>query len=167
MQKALYLMAKFDEQTQDILAGYYDVLCKHGFKGSQTKNIPYHFTLGSVDVDCEEKVISDMEKICAGALSFEINLAHIGLFGLNVLFISPNMNFELLKLQQSFFPQCGNGFHYWAAHTTLLIDEPEAIVKALPLVAEKFKRFKSRIESIELYEFFPKRFITSCKLRCV
>ncbi|MCL1866857.1 MAG: 2'-5' RNA ligase, partial [Oscillospiraceae bacterium] len=163
-EKLLYLMAKFDENTQNIFAEYYDILCRNGFVGSQTKNIPYHFTLGSRNVDCESQTIKDIEKICVDTKSFEINLGYIGLFGLKVLFISPNMNFELLKLQQSFFPDCGNGSHPWAAHATLLIDEPEIILKALPLVAENFRPFKARIESIELYEFFPMRFIKSCNL---
>jgi len=70
----------------------------------------------------------------------------------------------LLKLQQSLFPEYGNGFHYWAAHATLLIDEPDVILKALPIVAENFKPFKARIESIALYEFFPKRLIKTYRL---
>jgi len=159
--KSLYLLAKFDEQTQNILAEYYSVLCNNGFVGSQTKDIPYHFTLGSRNIDCEHQTINDLNKVCADIHSFEINLAYIGLFGLNVLFISPNMNFELLKLQQCLFPDCGVGYHSWAAHATLLIDEPEVILKALPIVAKNFKPFKARIESIELYEFFPARLIKS------
>ena len=110
-EKALYLMARFDEQTQSILAGYYHRLCKNGFTGCQTKEIPYHFTLGRRSIDCELQAINDLEKICADIHSFDINLAHIGLFGLKVLFISPNMNFELLKLRQGFFPDCGTGYH--------------------------------------------------------
>jgi len=162
--KTLYLLATFDEGTQGTLTGYYDVLHQNGFIGSQTKNIPYHFTLGSRSVDCEEQTISDLEKICSETSSFEINLAHIGSFGLNALFISPNMNFELLKLQQSFFPDSGNGYHLWTAHATLLIDKPEIIHKALPIIAENFKPLKARIVSIALYEFFPARFISEYKL---
>ena len=162
--KALYLLAKFDEETQSILAGYYAVLRQNGFTGNQTKNIPYHFTLGSRSIDCEEQTVNDLEKICSATHCFEINIAHIGLFGLNVLFISPNMNFELLKLQQSFFPDSGNGYHFWTAHATLLIDEPEVIQKALPVVAKEFKPMKARIESVALYEFFPTRFIRECSL---
>ena len=162
--KALFLLATFDDQTQNKLAAYYDLLYKNGFIGSQTKNIPYHFTLGSMNIDCESQTI-DLKKICADTRKIEINLAHIGLFGLNVLFISPNMNFELLTLQQSFFPACGNGYHLWAAHATLLKDEPETILKAIPIIAQNFEPFKARIENIELYEFFPLRFIKSHNLR--
>lgn len=44
--KKLYLIANFDSETQNILAGYYNILMQNGFIGNQTKNIPYHFTLG-------------------------------------------------------------------------------------------------------------------------
>ena len=165
-EKFLGLIAQFDKETQNIIAGYYDILCQNGFIGNQTKDIPYHFTLGSYSysIDCEKQLINDCERICSETGCIDIKLDHIGLFGLKVLFIEPNMNFELLKLQQSFFPDCGNGYHPWAAHATLLLDEPEIILKALPIVAENFKPFKARIESVALYEFFPKRLIKECRL---
>jgi len=72
-ENALYLLAKFDKNTQNILAGYYELLRR-------------------------------------------------------------------------------NGFHYWVAHTTLLIDKPETIVKALSIVPPNFKPFKARIESYTFAE---------------
>lgn len=162
--KQLYLLGVFDVETQNKFAGYYDILLQNGFVGTQTKNIPYHFTLGSRNVECEEELTIMLDKICSDIKRIDINLAHIGLFGLNVLFIAPNMNFELLKLQNSFFSDCGHGYHNWSAHATLLIDDPQTILKALPIVADNFKPFKARIESVALYEFFPARLIKSVNL---
>lgn len=162
--KNLYLLAKFDDETQNKLTGYYDILTKHGFIGNQTKNIPYHFTLGSCGVDCETELLIKLNEICLKTKCFDINFAYIGLFGLNVLFIAPNMNFELQELQNNFFSDCGHGYHSWSAHATLLIDEPQTILKALPIIANNFKPFKARIESLALYEFFPARFINEFKL---
>lgn len=110
-------------------------------------------------------MIDKLVQVCAETDCFEIKLDHIGLFGLKVLFIEPNMNFELLKLQQCFFTDCGNGYHDWAAHATLLMDEPEIILKALPIIAKNFKPFKARIESIKLYEFFPAKLIKKRNLK--
>jgi len=162
--KYLYLLAQFDKKTQEILTGYYDILQENGFIGKQTKNIPYHFTLGKKDTDYEKQLIDDLDIICQNTACIEIHLSHIGLFGLDVLFIAPDMNFELLKLQQKLFPHCGSGAYNWTAHATLLIDEPENILKALPIVAKNFKPFIARIESIGLYEFFPMRFIKEWSL---
>lgn len=163
--KYLYLLAQFDKKTQETFAGYYDILRQNGFIGNQTKNIPYHITLGKKDIDCEKQLIGELDEICANTACIDIHLSHIGLFGLNVLFIAPDMNFELLTLQKKFFSSCGNGAYNWTAHVTLLIDGPEKILKALPIVAKNFKPFIARIESIGLYEFFPTRFIKEWPLR--
>ena len=163
-EKSLYVLAVFDENTQNLLAGYYRILRQNGFVGNQTKDIPYHFTLGSYSIDRERQVSDEMDKICAETACMDIGLSHIGLFGLSVLFIAPNMNFELLGLQKAFFPDCGHGVHPWTAHATVLVDEPEMVVKALPIVAENFTRLQAKIESVSLYEFFPARFIKEVRL---
>jgi len=163
--KALCLIAQFDEETDNKLSGCYNILSQHGFDGQQTKNIPYHFTLGSYGLDYEKQILTQMEEICFNTNIIDIYFSHIGLFGLKVLFIEPNINFELLSLQKSFFPNCGNGSHPWTAHATLLMDEPDMILKAIPVVVECFEPFHAKIESISLYEFFPARFIKECKLK--
>jgi hypothetical protein len=66
-------------------------------------------------------------------------------------------------LQQYFNDDYADGFG-WTAHTTMLIDDHETIKKALPYVADNFKSFNGRIESISLYEFWPTRFILEEKL---
>jgi len=162
--KALYLQAQFDAETQNALAGYYGALRENGFEGSQTKNIPYHFTLGTHTPGDEERLAQELAETCARTACVDIALAHVGLFGQTVLFVAPNMNFELLELRAGFFPGSGKGCHAWSAHATLLIDEPEAVLKALPIVAGRFKPAKARIESVALYEFFPARLVRECRL---
>jgi hypothetical protein len=160
MDKFFSLLAQFDDVTQKTLSGYYDILRQNGFLGNQTKDVPYHFTLGKKDLKCEKQLVNDLEKICNETACIEIHLSHIGLFSTgDVVFIAPDMNFELLTLQQKFYPHCGNGAYNWTAHATLLIDEPVNIKNALPLIIDNFKPFIAHIESIGLYEFFPKRFI--------
>ncbi len=80
--KELYLLAQFDEETEKTLGGYYKVLQEHGFVGKQTKNIPYHFTLGSYSTDYEELLIREMDELCSNTDCIDIRLDHIGLFGL-------------------------------------------------------------------------------------
>ncbi len=163
-EKALYLIAQFDAETESVLAGYGEALGRQGFTGRQTKGIPYHFTLGSWDIGRESRAVEDMERVLQGMDRIEITLGHIGLFGLDVLFIAPNMNFELLGLQEKFFGGCRR-CHPWAAHATLLIDEPETIQRALPVLARHFKPMRATIVSVALYEFFPAKLIKECALR--
>lgn len=160
----LYVLAQFDDETQTILSGYDRILRRHGFTGTQTKNIPYHFTLGSQAAGRETDLLREIDTICAETKAIDIRLDHIGLFGLNVLFIEPNMNFELQRLQQRFFADCGNGYHLWTPHATILIDESETIQEALPILAENFKPLHAKIQSIGLYTFSPTRLIKACGL---
>lgn len=162
-EKAYYLLAEFDGDTQNILAGYQDVLKREGLVGEQTKEIPYHLTLGCFRTQ-EEALACGIEQICGNTHTIDICLSHIGLFGLRVLFIGPNMNIELLRLGKAFFPDCANGSHPWAAHTTLLIDAQTQILKAIPVLANAFKPIEAKIESVSLYAFFPTQLIRRYKL---
>ena len=92
--------------------------------------------------------------------AFEISLSYIGLFGLKVLFLAPAMNTELLHLYRDLVPEEGiSGCHNWAAHATILIDTPENIQAAVPIVARSFSPFAAKIESVGAYEFAPLRFL--------
>jgi 2'-5' RNA ligase len=165
--KRTYLLAVFDDETQRRMAEIYSVLTAQGLIGQQTKGIPCHFTLGDVETERETAIVARAEEICADFTPIEFRMDHVGLFGLKVLFLEPNMNFELLQLQSALFPGCGHGYTPWTAHGTILLDEPENILKAVPLVAERFEPFAARIESVAIYEFFPTRFIKSIRLGAV
>lgn len=159
----LCVMAQYDKETEHKLKEIQKVLLDNGFKGKQTPNLPNHITLGSFDISQEEAVKEKVRMVSKSFHSFDIKLSNIGLFGLDVLFIAPSVNHELLTLQQHFNNNYADGFG-WTAHTTLLIDDNKAILKALPYVADNFKSFNARIESISLYEFWPTRFIIEEKL---
>jgi 2'-5' RNA ligase len=161
--KFLCVMAQYDRETELKLKEIQKLLLDNGFVGKQTPNLPYHITLGSFDTSQEELLKEKLEMVSQQFHSFDIKLSNIGLFGLDVLFIAPSVNHQLLTLQQCFNNDYADGFG-WTAHTTMLIDDKEIIQKALPYVANKFRSFTGRIESISLYEFWPTRFILEKKL---
>jgi len=162
MDKALYLLAEFDQATQEGLAALYQTL---GVEGRQTKDIPYHLTLGSRPCGEEVSMAQELAMVCTQTDCIEVRMDHLGFFGLHCLFVEPNMNRELLTLRNRFFPQCGKGVSAWTAHATLLIDEPEKVTAAIPIAAAHFEPWNARIEAVSLYEFFPTRFITRCILQ--
>lgn len=163
--KALYLLAQYDEATSAQLAHYYQALTENGWVGRQTKNVPYHITLGCYGTGEEEQAAASMAAFCREKESFDIRLSHIGLFGLNVLFIEPVMNDELWQMHRYFFAYKTNADHLWSPHTTLLMEEPDIVLQAIPVLARHFTPLTARIESIALYEFFPARFIAEYALR--
>jgi len=161
MPKAFYFLAEFDGETQRRMAGYYNALREHGLTGQQTKGIPYHFTLGDLQGN-EAALIARLEEICAETPVISFRIDHVGLFGLRVLFLEPCVTTELLGLQGAFFDEKMP----WTPHATVLLDEnPEAILRAIPLLAEQFEPFEARVESVALYEFFPARRIRRCQLQ--
>lgn len=159
----LCVMAQFDKETELRLKEIQRGLFDNGFRGKQTPNLPSHISLGTFDISKEEEIKEKVRMVSKNFNSFDIKLSNIGLFGLEVLFIAPAVNQELLRLQGNFNNNYANEFG-WTAHTTLLIDDSKAILKALPFVASNFNSFNGRIESISLYEFWPTRFILECKL---
>ena len=56
--KRVYLVAHFDEGTNQRLADLYGKLVSAGLSGEQTRGIPYHFTLGSFDTASEAHVLA-------------------------------------------------------------------------------------------------------------
>ncbi|WP_438431566.1 2'-5' RNA ligase family protein [Gorillibacterium sp. sgz500922] len=161
----IYLIAQFDKSTNQKLADIYDVLAQTGLIGEQTQGIPYHFTLGSFALECRDQVLERVQSVSLHSKAFDIHLNHIGLFGLKVLFIAPSMNMELLHLYKDLVPsEPISGYHHWVAHATILIDDPERMRTAIPIVAQSFSPFAARIESIGVYEFFPEKFIAEYPL---
>lgn len=156
--KFLYVMAHFDDKTENILRELQYSIFSQGIVGKQTSNFPSHITLGTYEIDEEvelkDKIISISKKVNKIPVSFD----SIGLFGMNVLFIAPSVSYDLLDLHKEFDNNCSTSFN-WVPHVTMLHDELENIQKSLTILTNKFTPFSGFIESISLYEFFPSRFI--------
>lgn len=163
MPELLYWLAELDGQSQARLKALYDRVHDLGIVGRQTQGL-YHLTLGSHGLEDEAEHARRLEALCGTLQPFDLRISHVGLFGQTVLFLGPNPNEELMALHRTFFPKSDRGDHDWSPHVTLLMDEAEAVWKALPMVAESFEPFCARIEAVSLYAFFPQRFIYRCML---
>ena len=156
-EKALYVLAGYDESTDMHLSNIQNILYENGFTGTHTKNIPQHITLGSFPTEKETELTDLLKRLSIEVTSFEITFNHVGVFGgARVLFVAPDTSAQLLNLKEMF----GDSYN-WTPHTTMLIDTPDTIYKAVPLVMEKFSAFEGKVTSLHLYEFFPTRHIVS------
>jgi 2'-5' RNA ligase len=164
--KHVYAVLQFDAQTEMRLRGLYQALTENGFTGTQTKGIPYHITLGAFEPAAEAEVVRRMQEAARTLRAFSLRLTHVDLFGLNVLFIAPAVEQELLLLREA-VASCGGSAEAfpWAAHITMLMDVPDAILRAVSVLAERFEPFQATAESIGVYEFFPERRIGVYPLR--
>jgi 2'-5' RNA ligase len=153
--KFLCVLAGYDVNTERKLSDIQNKLYEKGFVGNHTKDLPQHITLGTFPVNKENEIVNLLKKVAKETRQFEISFNHIGIFGGNeVLFVSPDTNYNLLKLKENFCESFN-----WTPHTTMLIDEAENILKAVPIVAEYFKTFQGQVQTIHLYEFWPSRHI--------
>ena len=155
--KALYIMAGYDDKTEKYLSSIQNKLYECGFIGTHTKNIPQHITLGSFSLDKESELKNLLQELSVQIKPFEITFNHIGVFGgSRVLFVAPDPNYKLLELKERF----GDSYN-WTPHTTMIIDNSDTIFEALPIVMNEFTAFAGKITSLHLYEFFPTRHILS------
>jgi len=164
MDKKLYLLAELDDNTQKIVRKFYGKILEENIIGTQTKDIPYHISLCSYSIENEKNIITLLNKIKGKFNVIEILFGGFGLFGLNVLFFNPAMNKNLIELYDFCKSNSYNKDNAFTAHMTLLIDEPDKIIKILPKISNEYKAFTGKIVSISLYEFFPKRFIHKINL---
>ena len=164
MDKKLYLLAELDNASQLEIKEIDKIIIENGFVGKQTRDIPYHITLCSYPTEMENYLKDLLENLSQKFKKININFSSLGLFGLKVLFMNPNMNIELIEMYNYLKEKSLEKDYDLSAHTTLIIDEPENIIKILPKIAEKYKGLNGEIKYISLYEFFPVRFIKRIEL---
>lgn len=159
----LCVMACFDSQSDEKFDVIRTSLKQAGFKGRQSKNLPNHITLGIYEPDHLESLISRINEIADSLKPISVTLGNIGLFGLRVAFIAPIVNHRLLEIHEALpFNE-----EPWSPHVTMLIEDDEVILKALPIIKEKFIPFEVTISSICLYQFKPTRFILKRELKLI
>lgn len=158
--KLLCVMAGYDDDTEKYLSEIQNKLYEKGFRGTHTKDIPQHITIGTFDIEKEDELVNLLNSIAQNTNSFDITFNHIGIFnGSEVLFVAPDANRNLIELKQMFEDSID-----WTPHTTMLIDEPDVIFKAMPIVLDSFESFKGKIDKVYLYEFWPANEILSVNL---
>lgn len=163
-EQFLTLMADLDDASQARMSGWYDRLRKEGFAGIQTPRLPYHISLDTLPPDWEERAVEIARSAAAAYAPVPVHFSHIGLFaGGGILFAAPERNRGLDALQQA----CASGApqrHPWTPHATILIDEPETVHAALPIIVESFAPFMARITRLHLCAFWPTREIAAFEL---
>ena len=164
-EQFLVLMADLDDESQKKMTSWYESLKEAGFTGSQTPDIPYHITLASFPLEKEAEVKAEMKQLADKFAPVPVHISHIGLFaGGNVLFGAPDMNpSDLLALREAIHTDTIDK-HPWTPHATILLDDPETIQKALPVLLKCFRPISARITKLHLCAFWPTREIALIEL---
>ncbi len=172
-KRFLCIMGMFDEETN---AKFDAIREKLNLAGIQYLALPPHITLGAyVGVD-ENELCDWLETLASSNESIEMNFNHLGLFSLKVAFLAPRVSPELTsfhqKIHEKFDDQYSElGYDYtiqsnnWVPHSTILIDEPDVILKSIPIINENFDPFIGHMVSLCVCEFNPIREIRCIKLK--
>ena len=161
----LTLMADYCEADQQRISVWYDALQNAGFTGNQTPGLRHHISLATFPPEAEAEAIALTKAVAARFAPVDVAIRHVGVFpGGKVLFAAPDMSAPLVALQAT----CAdgrplNGFP-WTPHTTMLIDEPEILGQALPVLMRHFTPLTARIDRLHLCAFWPTREILTIEL---
>ena len=160
----LTLMADYCTEDQQRISVWYDALQTAGFTGTQTPGLNHHISLATFPLEQEAEAIALTKRVAAEYSCVNADIRHVGVFpGGKVLFAAPDMSPELVALQQA----CSNGpvnGYPWTPHTTMLIDTPERIGEALPVLMAAFTPIRAKITHLHLCAFWPTREILTIKL---
>ena len=163
-EQFLTLMADLDEAAQSRMGEWYSALRDAGFSGTQTPGLPYHISLTTYPPSMEREAIARMEKAAADFSPFPVYISHIGIFpGGKVLFGAPEKNKKLTALHDA----CDSGApqpYPWTPHATLLLDAPEKVCAAVPVLVRSFSPLSATITRLHLCAFWPTREIASLPL---
>ena len=159
------LMADLDNNSQEIMSGWYKNLRDAGFTGTQTPELPFHISLAIFSPDKEKEAAEEVFRLAEEFAPVSVHISHIGLFsGGRVLFGAPDMNPSgLLKLRDAIKTQKSENYP-WTPHATILIDEPDIIHDALQILIQSFRPFVGKITGLHLCAFWPTREIASAEL---
>jgi len=163
-EQFLTLMARYCEEDQKRISIWYEALQKAGFRGTQTPNLPHHISLATFPVEQEKEAIAIARKAAMQFAPVEVAIRHVGILpGGKVLFAAPDLSPALCALQAACEVSSLNGYPF-TPHTTLLIDEPEVIGSAVPVLMKQFTPIPARIDHLHLCAFWPTREILDISL---
>ena len=163
-EEFLTLMADLDEESQVRMDGWYAALRDAGFTGTQTPGLPYHISLATLPLGREREAVLRMREISAAFPPIPVHISHIGLFaGGRVLFGAPERNRMLDALHDACEPD-PDPSRPWTPHATILIDEPDAVSAALPILVRAFCPFIATVTRLHLCAFWPTREIAYAAL---
>lgn len=160
----LTLMAEYCEEDQRHISAWYDAVQQAGFTGEQTPGLRHHISLATFPLEQEQEAIRITQAVAARFAPRTADIRHVGVMpGGRVLFAAPDMSDALTQLQRACGSERVNG-HLWLPHTTMLIDSPETIAAALPVLMQHFAPLRARIDKLRLCAFWPKREICEAVL---
>lgn len=160
----LTIMAEYRESDQRKISVWRDALINAGFTGNQTPGLRHHISLATWSLDREAEAIEAVKNAAARFAPVDIAIRHVGVLpGGRTLVAAPDMSPQLSALQAACGDIIVHGYP-WLPHTTMLMDEPEQIAAALPILMKHFVPLSAKVNCLRLCAFWPTREIACVEL---
>ncbi len=164
-EEFLTLMAEYDDASQQVFRALQAAIDAAGFTGSHTRDIPYHISLATFRLDQEAEAVALMRRLAAQHAPIPLEITHLATHpGNRVLFAGPAPSSALTVLQADCGVETVGGYPF-VPHSTLLIDEPAVVERAIPVAEAAFRPFRGRITRLHLCAFWPTREIMTVELQ--
>lgn len=163
-KRFLTIYAVLDDISQNKLSKFQQLLVKNNLVGTETKEIPFHITLGSFPLNMKSELENLIKKESILNSTFEINLLKINHFKNKVVFVEPEINDNLLKLHNIFKGNYVDNYD-WIPHITLFCGKWLKIKKAKKIIQSNFVPFTAKVTSIQMGEFFPAKILIDQPLK--
>lgn len=159
----LVVMACLDETTQREIKELRRKLYERGIEGYETKDVPYHVSLGSFPLNKLGEIEQAMEKEASVTEPFELTLKSYSDFGGRVLYLRPEESAAISDLRKKFDCSYADGLDF-VPHVTLLIGEEKDVSKAKEILGEA-PVLKATVTYLLLGRFFPAQYLRRCDLK--
>lgn len=161
----LTLMAVYAPEDQQRISVWYDGLQQAGFTGSQTPGLWHHVSLATFPLEAEDHALRLMQEAADRFAPPAVDIRHVGVMpGGRVLFAAPDMEPRLTALRRACAQGSSDRFP-WLPHTTMLMDEPPVIGRALPTLMQSFQPIRATLDRLWLCAFWPTREIAMIPLK--
>ena len=161
----IYLLAELDDEIQNKIQNI-EMEVKKEFNSLFLNNIPYHITLCSCSIENQNLINELIDKIENDIKEFKIKYNSFGIYKLKLIYLSPILNFKLLKLI-NFIKRNSTGKrnHNFSLYTPLLYDKPDNILKILNIIGNKYGEIEGKIKYISIYKKYPNELIKKIELK--
>ena len=167
------IIALFDEKANEEFNRLKQVLKQNKIP---RLDLPPHITLGIYEDISEDLLKQWFLEVVEDQKVVPLNFKHLGLFGLNVLFLAPKANQNIFDLHKRIHAQYDDkhgelGYLYtiksgeFMPHASLVVNEKEKVLKAVEVIGESFKPFNAEIVELQLCTFYPMKVLKTISLK--
>lgn len=169
-KKQLLIIGEISKSTNRKIDDLIIELRSNSCIGTLSKAIPNHILLTTFPVKDVDSIVARLHKVATEHKAFEVEFHSLGIYDKEVLYLVPSFSKPLSELHDALALSTEINWH---PRTPIYRDEPNMIMKALPIAQRHMdyylekseeKSYKVTINAISIYESSPAYLVDKAKL---